>query len=159
MPTFRPDVLVFFRAKVEVSMRAFNFIATHKPSLGVTGSHTLLPEVAVWSPVDCALTALQCGHPTLGNFLPPFSVEAFSSRGALDVDGLFQQTFLRSHGPVNHRSVLPVAPSVLRHRRLLQRLGSACIPVFLQPGFQSSLGLADSGVLRTGTRYCAILYK
>ena len=29
MPTFRPDALVFFRTKVEVSTRAFNFIATH----------------------------------------------------------------------------------------------------------------------------------
>ena len=111
---------------MEVSPRAFNFIATHKPSLGVTGSHALPPEVAVRSPIDCALTALQCNHPTLGYSLPPVSVEAFPSRGALDVDGLFQQEFLRLPGLVNHRGV--------RHRRLLQRLGSACILVFLQPG-------------------------
>ena len=120
------------------------------PSLGVTGSHALPLEVAVRLPVDCALTALQCGHRTLGDSLSPVSVEAFPRRGALDVDGLFQQDFLRPPGPVNHRGVLPVdgmaaPPSVLCHRRLLQRLGLACIPVFLQPGFQSSLGLADVG--------------
>ena len=32
---FRPDALVFFRAKVNVSTRAIHFIAAHKPSLGV----------------------------------------------------------------------------------------------------------------------------
>ena len=135
---------------MEVSTRAFNFIATHKPSLGVTGSIALPTEVAVRLPVDFTLTAVQCGHPTLGDSLPPVSVEAFPRRGALDVDGHFQQEFLRLPGPVNHQGVLPVdgmvaSPSVLCHRRLLQRLGSACIPVFLQPGFQSSLGLADVG--------------
>ena len=46
-------------------------------------------EVAVWSPIDHALTALQCSHPTLGNFLPPVSVEVFPSRDALDIYGLF----------------------------------------------------------------------
>ena len=135
---------------MEVSTRAFNFIATHKPSLGVTGSHALPPEVVVRLPVDCALTALQCGHPTLADTLFPISVEAFPRRGALDVDGLFQQEFLRSPGPVNHRGVLPVdgmaaPPNVLCHRRLLQRMDSACIPVFLQPSFQSSLDLTNVG--------------
>ena len=66
--------------------------------LGVTESHALPPEVAVRSPVDCTLTALQCSHLTLGYSLPPVSVEAFPSRGSLDVDGLFQQEFLRSPG-------------------------------------------------------------
>ena len=76
----------------------------------ITGCHRkprFAAEVAVWSPVDRALTALQCSHPALRNSLPPVSVDAFSSRGALDVDGLFQQKFLRSPGPVDHR-VLPV---------------------------------------------------
>ena len=35
---------------MEVSTRAIHFIATHKPSLGVTGSHALLLEVVVRSP-------------------------------------------------------------------------------------------------------------
>ena len=63
-------------------------------------------EVAVRSPVDYTLTALQCSHPTLGNSLPPISVEAVPSRGALDVDGLFQHEFLRSTGRVDHRCLL-----------------------------------------------------
>ena len=99
---FRPDALVFFRVKVEVSTRDYPFIATHKPSLGVTGSRDLPPEVVVWSPVGRPLTALQCSRPTLGNSLPPISVQAIPSRGPLDVDGLFQQEFLRSPGPVDH---------------------------------------------------------
>ena len=93
---------------MEVSTRAFNFIATHKPSLGVTRSHALLLEVAVRLPVDCALTTLQCDHPTLGDSLPPVSVEAFPCRGALDVDGLIQQEFLRSPGPVQWSKYCPV---------------------------------------------------
>ena len=126
--------------------KGYPFIVTHKSSLGVTRSHALPPEVAVRSPVDHSFTALQCSHPTLGNSLAPISVEAFPSRGALDVDGLFQQEFLRLPGLVDHRCVLPVdgmvaPPSMLRHRRL----GLACIPVFPQPGFQPSLGLADVG--------------
>ena len=87
----------------------YPFIAMHKSSLGVTGSHVLLLKVAVWSPVDHTLTVLKYSHPTLGNsFPPPVSVEVFPSRGALDVDGLFQQEFLRSPGPVDHLCVLPV---------------------------------------------------
>ena len=82
----------------------------------------------VWPPVGHLLTALQCSRPTLGNSLPPIPVEAFPSRGPLDVDDLFQQEFLRSPGPVDHRYVLPVdgmaaSPGVLRNRRLLRRLG------------------------------------
>ena len=119
--------------------KGYPFIVTHKSSLGVTRSHALPPEVAVRSPVDHSFTALQCSHPTLGNSLAPISVEAFPSRGALDVDGLFQQEFLRLPGLVDHRCVLPVdgmvaPPSMLCHRRLLQRLGSAYM-VFPQPGF------------------------
>ena len=48
---FRPDALVFFRAKVEVSTRAIHFIAAHKPSLAVARSRYLPPEVVVWLPV------------------------------------------------------------------------------------------------------------
>ena len=64
---------------------------------------------------------------------------------------LFQQEFLRSPGPVNHRCVLLVdgmlaPPGVLHHRRLVQRLGLACIPVFPLPGFQPPLGLANVGL-------------
>ena len=58
MPTFRPDAPVFFRAKVEISTRAIHFIAAHKSSLAVTGSHYLPLEVAVWSPVGRSLTGL-----------------------------------------------------------------------------------------------------
>ena len=32
LPLFRPDALVFFRAKAEVSTRAIHFIAAHKSS-------------------------------------------------------------------------------------------------------------------------------
>ena len=78
----------------------------HKSSSGVTGSHAWPPEVAIWSSVDRVLTVLQCSHPTLGNSLSPIPVEAFPNGGSLDVDGLFQQEFLRSPGPVNHRCVL-----------------------------------------------------
>ena len=56
---------------MEVSTRAFNFIVTHKPSLGVTGSIALPIEVVVRLPADCTLTAVQCGHPKLGDSLPP----------------------------------------------------------------------------------------
>ena len=119
---------------MEVSTRGYPFIAAHKPTMGVTGSHSLPPEVVVRSPVGRPLTALQCSRPTLGNSLPPIPVEAFPCRGPLDVDGLFQQEFLRSPGPVDHRCVLPVdgvvaSPGVLSNHRLLQRLGSACILV------------------------------
>ena len=41
-------------------------------------------------------------------FPSPIPGDAFPSRGPLDVDGLFQQEFPRSPGPVNHRCVLPV---------------------------------------------------
>ena len=108
LPTFRPDALVFFRAKVEVSTRAIHIIAGHKSSLAVARSRYLPPEVAVWLPVGRPLTALQCSRPTPGDSLPPIPVEAFPSRGPLDVDGLFQQEFLRSPGPVDHRCVFPV---------------------------------------------------
>ena len=87
---------------MEVSTRDYSFIATHKPSLGVTRSCDLLPKVVVWSPVGRLLTALQCSRPTLGNSLPPIPVQKFPSRAPLDVDGLFQQEFLRSSGPVDH---------------------------------------------------------
>ena len=42
---FRPDTLVFFSAKVEVSMRGYPFIAAHKPSMGVIGSLRFLTLV------------------------------------------------------------------------------------------------------------------
>ena len=103
---FRPDALVFFRAKLDVSTRAFNFLSTHKPSLGVTRSHALPPEVAVRSPVDCALTALQCGHPTLGNSLPP----SLLRRSPAGVLWMWMASFSRSSSGrlVDHRGVLPV---------------------------------------------------
>ena len=82
---------------MEVSIRSYPFIAAHKPSLGVTRSHGLLPEVAVTAPVGRPLTALQCSCPTPGNSLPPIPVDAH-----------FRQEFLRSPGPVGHRCVLPV---------------------------------------------------
>ena len=59
------------------------------------GSHALPSEGAVWSLVDHAITVLQSSHQAFGNSLPPVSVEAFPSRGALDVAGLFQQELLR----------------------------------------------------------------
>ena len=76
----------------------YPFIATHKSSLGVTGSHALLLEVAVQSPVDCALTALQCTHPTLGNSLPPISVEASMTSVWLKMNELhlLTQNFLQA---------------------------------------------------------------
>ena len=110
----------------------FIFIAANKSSLAVSGSRYLPPEVAVRLPVGRPLTALQCSRPTPGDSLPPIPVEPFPSRCPLDVDGLFQQEFLRSPGPVNHRCVFPVdvvvaSPGVLCNCRLLQRLGSAGI--------------------------------
>ena len=128
----------------------FIFIAAHKSSLAVAGSRYLPPDVAVWLPVSRPLTALQCNRPTPGDSLPPIPVEAFPSRGPLDVDGFFQQEFLRSPGPVDHRCVFPVdvvvaSPGVLCNCRHLQRLGSAGILVFPQPGFQPPLGLANEG--------------
>ena len=51
---------------MEVSTRGYPFLATHKPSLGVTRSHSLPPEVAVWLLVGHPFTALQCSHPALG---------------------------------------------------------------------------------------------
>ena len=124
---------------MEVSIRGYPFIAAHKPSLGVTRSHGLLPEVAVRPLVGRPLTVLQCSCPTPGNSLPP-----------IPVDGHFQQEFLRSPGPVDHQCVLPVdgkvaSPGVLHNRRLLQSLGLACILVLPQPGFQPSLGFANVG--------------
>ena len=74
LPTFLLDALVFFRAKVEVSTMGCPFIAAHKPSLGVTGSHGLPLEVTVWPPVDRPITALQCSHPTLGSVLDPLQL-------------------------------------------------------------------------------------
>ena len=90
------------QGEVEVSTRAIHYIAAHKSSLAVTRSRYLPPEVAVWSPVGRPLIALQCSRPTPENSLPPIPVEAFPSRDPLDVDGLFQQEFFRSPGPVNH---------------------------------------------------------
>ena len=122
--------------------------------MAVARSRYLPPEVAVWLPVGHPLTALQCSRPTPGDSLPPIPVEAFPSRGPLDVDGLFQQEFLRSPGLVDHRCVFPVdvvvaTPGVLCNCRLLQRLGSAGILVFPQPGFQPPLGLANVGLQST----------
>ena len=134
---------------MEVSTSGYPFIVAHKPPMGLTGSHGLPLEVAVRPLVGHPLTALQCNRPKLGNSLPPIPVEAFPSRGPLDADCLFQQEFLRSPGLVDHRCDLPVdgmvtSPGVLRNRRLLHRLGSACILVLPQPGFQPPLGLATA---------------
>ena len=85
-------------------------------------------------------------------FSSPVSVEAFPSRGALDVDDLFQQEFLRSPGLVDHRCVLPVdgmvaPPGMLRHHRLLQKLGLACLWHSLHRRDQAKAGIQAEGTL------------
>ena len=117
---------------------------------------------AGWPPPHC--TSMQPSN--TWEFPSPIPVDAFPSRGPLDVDGLFQQEFLRSPGPVNHRCVLPVdgmvaSPGVLCNRRLQQRLGLACILVLPQPAFQPPLGLANVGFATAAgnpVRYVGLLF-
>ena len=111
LPTFRPDALVFFRAKEEVSTRAIHFYSCTKVIIGCRRKPLLAAGscglVAGWPPPHCAsMQPSNTWGP--GDSLPPIPVEAFPSRGPLDVDGLFQQEFLRSPGPVDHRCVFPV---------------------------------------------------
>ena len=95
--------------------------------------------VAGWPP----LTALQCSRPTLGNSLPPIPVQAFPSRGSLDVDGLIQQEFLRSPGPVDHQCVFPVnsGGSTLHTAGVSENIRRVCQKFGMKVAFRSSQSL------------------
>ena len=132
MPTFRPDALVFLRAKVRSFSEHLFFIAMrriiccHRKLRGSapprSGRSPLLPSsqaAAIQHPVSC--------HPASSQLQSPISVEGGGGGGVEqpNVDCLLQQQLLGGPVLINHCGLLPLdrvmaLPCMLCKRLILQ---------------------------------------